>query len=304
MLASAVAPGVSQTAAEGLAAGEATEMRLADGRFLVQATWRAPGGVSGQAQAVQLANSFGYFWFFNADNAELFVKIVDACTPPFSAYWMFASGLTNVEVHMTVRDLVTGLEKTYDNPQDRFFPPIFDTAGFATCDAPDPLPHCFDFTGIAPGVRIGEGYGQAPGQVIFDEGGIKVRVDNFRFQNGNDFFGYMEFQGDATNIALWVSNITFEIDFTGLPFLPRRVTMDFDDWGGYENLSINRQPAAPYAGELIEAPCPLGGVACSFTGGPVGVGGWRGVATFTGGISYLRLGGQELLVDNLCAWPN
>jgi hypothetical protein len=286
-----------------VAGASSTEMRLNDGRFLVTATYHLPTGQSRPAQAVQLENSFGYFWFFTPDNAEVFVKVLDACA--FDEYWMFASGLTNVEVHLKVKDLAAGVEKTYDNPLNRYFPPIFDTDAFDTCDVPDPLPYCIDSTGIAPGTVLGEPAGNSPGQVVFDEEGVKVRVENFYFLNGSTFFGGIEFQsllGDPADIAPYFSNLAVELDFTGLPFLPRRVTMDFRDDGGFENLSINRQPSPPYAGELTAAPCPLGGVTCSF--GPPSAAHWTGTATFTGEISYLRFGGQEFQVDNVCAWPN
>ncbi len=286
-----------------VASASATEMRLNDGRFLVKAHWRIPSGEEGDAQAVKLANSFGYFWFFTPDNAEVFVKVLDACA--FDDYWMFASGLTNVEVHLTVRDLAAGLEKTYDNALNHYFAPFFDTDAFDTCDVPDPLPYCIDSTGIAPGTVLGEPAGNSPGQVVFDEDDVKVRVENFYFLNGSPFFGGIEFQslpGDPADIAPYFSNLAVEFDFTDLPFLPGRVTMDFRDDGGFENLSINRQPSPPFAGELTAAPCPLGGVTCSF--GPPSAAHWTGTATFTGEISYLRFGGQEFQVDNVCAWPN
>ena len=38
----------------------------------------------------------GYFWFYSADNPEIFVKIVSACETPFARVWFFASGLTNL----------------------------------------------------------------------------------------------------------------------------------------------------------------------------------------------------------------
>ena len=34
---------------------------------------------------VPLTSDSGYFWFFDADNIELVVKVLDACTPGNSA---------------------------------------------------------------------------------------------------------------------------------------------------------------------------------------------------------------------------
>ena len=75
----------------------------------------------------------GYFWFFNAANAELFVKVKDACVPPFDHFWVFAAGLTNVRVVLTVTDSATDEVRTYVNPLNSPFQPIQDTEAFATC---------------------------------------------------------------------------------------------------------------------------------------------------------------------------
>jgi hypothetical protein len=59
------------------------------------------------------------------------VKAVAGC-PLNDRYWVFAGGLTNVNVVMTVTDTQTGAVKTYINPQGTAFAPIQDTSAF-TC---------------------------------------------------------------------------------------------------------------------------------------------------------------------------
>lgn len=103
---------------------------LVDDRFEVTARWRTPQGTSGAGQAVSLTEDTGYFWFFNADNVEVIVKVLDVCIPPFDRFWVFAGGLTNVEVELTVRDTVTGAVKTYTNELGEPFQPIQDTDAF------------------------------------------------------------------------------------------------------------------------------------------------------------------------------
>jgi hypothetical protein len=44
---------------------------------------------------------------------------------------MFASGMTNVGVTMTVTDTMTGATRSYDNPNLTAFTPIQDTNGFS-----------------------------------------------------------------------------------------------------------------------------------------------------------------------------
>jgi hypothetical protein len=106
---------------------------LNDGRFRVTATYRTNQGQSGQGQGVRLTDDSGYFWFFDPENVEVTLKVLNACTLTPSRFWVFAAGLTNVEVRLTVTDTVSGQVKTYANPLDRRFRPIFDTDAFATC---------------------------------------------------------------------------------------------------------------------------------------------------------------------------
>jgi hypothetical protein len=112
----------------------AEPLSLGDGRFSVSAVWQIPNGSAGEGHPVQLTRDTGYFWFFNQSNVEIVVKVLDACS--FSdRFWVFAGGLTNVDVELTVVDNLTGQVRTYHNPQGRSFQPLQDTAAFDTCHA-------------------------------------------------------------------------------------------------------------------------------------------------------------------------
>ena len=104
---------------------------LNGGRFRVGAAWRTATD-SGAAHAVSLTGDTGYFWFFSPGNVEAIVKALDGCSFN-SRYWVFASGLTNVEVTLTVTDTQFGITRTYVNPINTAFQPIQDTSAFATC---------------------------------------------------------------------------------------------------------------------------------------------------------------------------
>ena len=52
---------------------------------------------------MKLTDDSGYLWFFDADNIELIVKVLDGCGVN-NRYWVFAGGLTNVEVDIIVTD--------------------------------------------------------------------------------------------------------------------------------------------------------------------------------------------------------
>lgn len=113
-------------------AADADTLCLNNGRFRVEATFQTNTGQSGQAKAVKLTNDTGYFWFFNSDNVEAVVKVLDGCGVN-SRYWFFAGGLTNVRTVITVTDSATGAFKIYTNPQNTPFQPIQDTSAFTTC---------------------------------------------------------------------------------------------------------------------------------------------------------------------------
>lgn len=104
---------------------------LSQDRFRVTAAWQTAQGATGSGQGVELTPQTGYFWFFDPGNVELTVKVIDACALS-NRFWVFASGLTNVKVDLTVVDTRTGRTKLYANPLNRTFAPILDTNAF-TC---------------------------------------------------------------------------------------------------------------------------------------------------------------------------
>ncbi len=109
-----------------------TVLCLGDNRFQVEATWHT-ASASGQARAVRQTVDSGAFWFFDPDNLELMVKVLDNCRAKTPRYWVFASGLTNVEVRLTVTDTGSGKTWERDSPLGERFQPLFDTNAFATC---------------------------------------------------------------------------------------------------------------------------------------------------------------------------
>lgn len=122
---------LAQHAAAGACVPGADVLCLTGGRFKVEASWHTAGG-QGAASADSLGTDSGSFWFFGPDNVELTVKVLDACDG-FGRYWVFASGLTDVEVLIKVTDTGTGQVRQYFNPQGHAFAPIQDTDAFATC---------------------------------------------------------------------------------------------------------------------------------------------------------------------------
>lgn len=107
---------------------------LRDGRFEVSASRRDFDGHVGPAFANQVSGDSGELWFFEPNNVELLVKVLDGCSVEgFDSFWVFIAGLTNVEVTITVTDTASGQQRTYENPLGEPFQPILDTSAFETC---------------------------------------------------------------------------------------------------------------------------------------------------------------------------
>lgn len=103
------------------------------GRFQVEMSWRTPDTTgTGQAVPIPTAPDSGLFYFFNAANIEMLLKVLDACGLN-QRYWVFFAATTNVEFAVVVRDTQTGQTRSYFNPLDRPAPPVQDTDAFATC---------------------------------------------------------------------------------------------------------------------------------------------------------------------------
>jgi plastocyanin len=108
---------------------------LLNDRFRVEVVFTPPGGDQQPANAIPFTDRAGMFWFFNANNIEMLVKMQNACIPQFDRYWVFFAATTNVQFRVSVTD--TGVDpprlKRYANPQGMVALPVADTQAFATC---------------------------------------------------------------------------------------------------------------------------------------------------------------------------
>jgi len=108
-------------------------INLRSGRFKVEATFKTPTEPTAPATGVLITDETAYFRFKNPANVEVIVKIVNACSSGTPRFWVFAAGLTNVRVDITVTDTLRGNKKVYTNNQGVAFKPIQDVNAFATC---------------------------------------------------------------------------------------------------------------------------------------------------------------------------
>jgi len=102
---------------------------LGDGRFRVEVDWQDPfNGGSGVGHAIPDTRDSGGFWFFDPDNTELRVKVIDGQLVNGN-FWFFYGALSNVGYQITVTDQRSGRVRTYDNPPGRLAS-FADTAAF------------------------------------------------------------------------------------------------------------------------------------------------------------------------------
>ncbi len=110
-----------------------TNLCLNAGRFKVEAVWRDFQGDTGIASVVPVFSAdSGLLWFFNSDNWEILIKVLDGCRVN-GRIWVFAAATTNVEYTVTVTDTETGVAKEYFNSLGTSAAAITDTDAFAAC---------------------------------------------------------------------------------------------------------------------------------------------------------------------------
>ncbi|MEM6794593.1 MAG: hypothetical protein AAF725_11480 [Acidobacteriota bacterium] len=105
-----------------------------NGRFEVSIEWEDFEGRQGQGQVVPLqTNASGLLTFFDPDNWEVMVKVLDACS--FEGYyWVFSAATTTVDYALHVTDRATGRFRTYANFLGENAPAVTDTRAFP-CDS-------------------------------------------------------------------------------------------------------------------------------------------------------------------------
>ena len=123
--------GAGDKALKGDCVPSPTSMCLSDGRFAVEIAWRDYIGNTGSGRVVaQQSLDSGLFYFFNATNWEMLVKVLDACDHN-GRFWLLAAATTDVEYTLQVTDTGTGIVREYFNPLGNAAAALVDT--FETC---------------------------------------------------------------------------------------------------------------------------------------------------------------------------
>lgn len=155
-----------------------------------------------------------------------------------------------------------------------------------------------DFESLPVGTQFGGlPLPDSPGDLVFTEDGVGVRVDNFTL---GAFVGFniVEIGGftdpSFPTTPATINNIRLDFDLSGLGPVTG-AAFEYADFGGDENLVIN--------GTVLElpdfssAPAMVGAVSINVSppmgGSPIGQ------VSLSGPISSLAIGGQELGIDNV-----
>jgi len=110
-----------------------TTLCLRDGRFVAEIDFRDFQNQTGAARVSSLRTvDSGLFYFFDENNLEVLVKVLDGCSIT-NHFWVFAAATTDVEYTLTVRDTETNVSQTYTNPLGNAAAAVTDTSALAVC---------------------------------------------------------------------------------------------------------------------------------------------------------------------------
>jgi hypothetical protein len=106
---------------------------LGGGRFRVHVAWATGDDFGfGSMRSFSGADDSAYATFFDPGNVELVVKVLDGCGLN-DRFWVFAAGLTDVAVTLTVLDTWTGEEWSHAAQGGQPFAPVLDTSALPIC---------------------------------------------------------------------------------------------------------------------------------------------------------------------------
>ncbi|MCP3962230.1 MAG: hypothetical protein GY719_30685 [bacterium] len=105
-------------------------------RFRVEVEWRDFEGTLGAGRVVPLgpaaSQDSGLFWFFDQDNWEMLIKVLDGCAIN-GRFWVFSAATTNVAYTLRVTDTESLETREYSNPLGTSAAAVTDTGAFETC---------------------------------------------------------------------------------------------------------------------------------------------------------------------------
>ncbi len=110
-----------------------TPVLLFDGGYTVSMCYRTPKGEVGQAKSgIWASSQSGLLWFFDRENAEVLVKVLDGCS--INGYrWVYVAPVTDLEFNFRIT-APNGKRWAYGNRQGRTAPTKSDIQAFRCAD--------------------------------------------------------------------------------------------------------------------------------------------------------------------------
>ncbi len=103
-----------------------------NGRFQLRVSWTDHQGHQGQATSLKetgAVSQSGLFWFFDRENWEMQVKVLDGCAIN-GHHWVLGAATTDVGYQLQVFDPVSGRTNSYGNTPGHASPAILDLEAF------------------------------------------------------------------------------------------------------------------------------------------------------------------------------
>ncbi|MFQ5495501.1 MAG: PEP-CTERM sorting domain-containing protein [Phycisphaerae bacterium] len=146
--------------------------------------------------------------------------------------------------------------------------------------------------------RFGSAFGDLPGGIpVLTEDGITMTLERLATGDITDFFLAEtggEFASFFPTTALGLEGMGVRFDFSGLPFDVTLVTLEFQEFGGTKNFAVNDATLFQLASLATLPELVAPGVSAIVA---------DGLITVVGNVNSLRIGGQELAIDNITAVP-
>ncbi|HEX7242825.1 MAG TPA: hypothetical protein VF263_21230, partial [Longimicrobiaceae bacterium] len=168
------------------------------------------------------------------------------------------------------------------------------------------VPVCIEF---GPPPALGTAWGvptaTPPGSWIFTENGIPVWIDKFFYTPTATAYNYARILTSPVPIGTgqqaYLERVDLRFDFSNVGFPTSSVTWEWYEptTGAPVNMAVNGGPL--YIGN-ITAPAFVSGKPYAWGAAPAGTG-RRGRSQIGGAINTLRLGGERLWIDRVCANP-
>ena len=198
--------------------GEYTDCRptttplVFDGGYQVSLCYETAQGAVGEARAgIWSSNQSGLLWFFDRDNAEVLVKVLDGCSQN-GRRWVFVAPVTDVAFNLHVTSS-SGRQWTHRNRLGETATTRSDTAAFTCVTEDDDAEH------LVPDARLRAAIGSAlglPSGAPISPAHLKRLRQLIAQDKGIRSLTGLEYATNLSHLRLWGNDITDVTPLAGL----------------------------------------------------------------------------------------